>query len=208
MPTHAQNKVHFGVSILEVTLEDVIARRSDIKQTLQALRETEEGIARSNQLGWHSQDDLHQRDSELFTWLSQSIFDAGNQLIRHADKLPNDVPIFLSSLWANINDTHAWNAPHSHLPCEWSGCLYIDVNENPGPAESGIHPGDILFLDPVAVGTPYRKHSVVSYTPKNGQLFLFPGYLTHMVAPHHEEDPRISLAFNFRVDPDQLQKRS
>jgi len=34
---------------------------------------------------------------------------------------------------------------------------------------------------------------------KDGTLYLFPGYLLHMVAPHYEQDPRISMAFNFRI---------
>jgi uncharacterized protein (TIGR02466 family) len=200
----AENKLHFGVSILELTLPDIAPRQDEITALFMSLKSEEEGLARSNQLGWHSKDDLHVRDNSILKWLTQCIVQTGDKLIRHADHLGNDVPVLLTSMWVNINETGAWNAPHSHLPCEWSGCLYIDVNENPGPAESGIHPGDILFLDPVAVGAPYRKHSVVGYTPSVGKLFLFPGYLTHMVAPHQDEKPRISIAFNFRVNPEQL----
>ncbi len=132
-------------------------------------------------------------------WLTEQIYQLGVQLIRHAEGKVEEHPILLSSLWANINDFGAWNAPHAHLPCEWSGCIYVDVNETPSEESNGIHPGDIMFFDPAPVGLPYRKTPTVNYTPKNGTLYLFPGYLMHMVAPHYEEKPRISMAFNFRL---------
>ena len=195
----ADNRLHFGVPILEVQLDDVKARQTEIRSALLQLRETEQGIQRSNQRGWHSQDDLFNRKEAVYGWLSPMIFGVGGKLIRHAEKLPDDAEILLSSLWVNINDAGSWNAPHAHLPCEWSGALYIDVNENPPESQSGIHDGDILFFDPIPVGAPYRPATTVAYTPKIGTMFIFPSYLLHMVAPHFEEDPRISLAFNFRI---------
>ncbi|WP_430460791.1 TIGR02466 family protein [Thalassolituus sp. LLYu03] len=195
----ADNRLHFGVPILEVQLQEVRDRAADIAQALLQLRATESGIQRSNQRGWHSADDLFNRPEPVYPWLSDVIFQIAGKLIRHAERLPDDEELLLSSLWANINDAGAWNAPHAHLPCEWSGVLYIDVNETPAESQSGIHDGDILFFDPIPVGAPYRPAATVAYTPKIGTLYVFPSYLLHMVAPHFDERPRISLAFNFRI---------
>jgi len=200
MSLKAENRLHFGVPIFEAGLPNFAENREAIKQALLTMRANdEEGITRSNQRGWHSHDELHQTKEPILQWLTEQIYQVGAQLIRHAEKLPADAPIFLSSLWGNINDFGAWNAPHAHLPCEWSGVIYIDVNENPTERNGGICPGDIMFFDPVPVGAPYRPAATVNYTPKNGTMFMFPGYLLHMVAPHYDEDPRISMAFNFRL---------
>jgi len=200
MAIKAENRLHFGVPIFEASIANFAENREAIKQALIAMRAQDTtGITRSNQRGWHSKDDLHQSADPIFQWLTQQIYQVGSQLIRHAEKLAPEAPIFLSSLWGNINDFGAWNAPHAHLPCEWSGVIYIDVNEAPSERNAGIAPGDIMFFDPIPVGSPYRPAATVNYTPKNGTLFLFPGYLLHMVAPHYEETPRISMAFNFRL---------
>lgn len=200
MTTQVENRWHFGVPIFEAQLPGLKERREELKAAILAMRESDEaGIARSNQRGWHSKDDLHQTEDPTLKWVTEQIYQMGVQLIRHAEKAPQNAEIFLSSLWANVNDFGAWNAPHAHLPCEWSGCIYVDVNENPADEGTSTRPGDIMFFDPVPVGAPYRKSSTVSYTPKNGTLYLFPGYLMHMVAPHYEQDPRISMAFNFRL---------
>lgn len=200
MSLKAENRLHFGVPIFESELPQLGEHRQAIVDALQAMRrQDEKGVQRSNQRGWHSEDNLHQSTEPVLKWLTDQIYQLGNQLIRHAEKCPPESEIYLTSLWANINDFGAWNAPHAHLPCEWSGCVYIDVNETPASSENGIHDGDIMFFDPVPAGYPYRPASTVSYTPKNGTLYLFPGYLMHMVAPHYEDKPRISMAFNFRL---------
>ncbi|WP_196139543.1 TIGR02466 family protein [Aliikangiella sp. G2MR2-5] len=200
MSIKAENRSHFGVPIFESLIPTSPRELEDIKNQLLRLRDSDkEGISRSNQRGWHSDDNLHQSDSPVLQWLTEQVFQIGCQMIRHAERLPSESPVYLSSLWANINDFGAWNAPHAHLPCEWSGCVYIDVNETPQERNNGIAPGDIMFFDPIPVGAPYRPAATVNYTPKNGTMFLFPGYLLHMVAPHYDEKPRISVAFNFRL---------
>ena len=200
MTLKAENRLHFGVPIFESAIPGLDSQKDSLMQALANLRGVDsEGVSRSNNRGWHSKDDLHQSSDPAIQWITEQIYQLGNQMIRHAEKCPPESQIFLTSLWANINDFGAWNAPHAHLPCEWSGCVYIDVNENPEPSGNGIHDGDIMFFDPVPAGYPYRPASTVSYTPKNGTLYLFPGYLMHMVAPHYDDRPRISMAFNFRL---------
>ncbi len=195
----AENRLHFGVPIVEIEIDEVKARSEALALSLTALRSSDEGVQRSNQRGWHSSDDLFNHSADEIRWLSEMIYQVAGKLIRHADQMPEDAELLLSSMWANINDAGAWNAPHVHLPCEWSGVVYIDVPETHPEPVNGIRDGDILFLDPVPVGAPYRPATTISYTPKIGTMYVFPSYLMHMVAPHYNEKPRISVAFNFRV---------
>lgn len=195
----AENRLHFGVPIVEVQLPELCERAAEIAALLLEMRAQQAGIQRSNQRGWHSQDDLFNHPAPALQWLSEMIFQVAGKVIRHADHMPPETELLLSSMWANINDAGAWNAPHVHLPCEWSGVLYIDVPVAPPEGQGGIHDGDILFLDPVPVGAPYRPATTVAYTPQVGTMYVFPSYLMHMVAPHFNERPRISVAFNFRV---------
>lgn len=195
----AENRLHFGVPIVEIQSAEVREHAAEIAALLLDMRAQQTGIQRSNQRGWHSQDDLFNHPAPLLQWLSEMVFQVAGKLIRHADHMPENTELLLSSMWANINDAGAWNAPHVHLPCEWSGVVYIDVPSDPAEAGGGIHDGDILFFDPVPVGAPYRPATTVAYTPQVGTMYVFPAYLMHMVAPHFSERPRISVAFNFRV---------
>lgn len=199
MAIKVDNKLHFGQSIFQTELPDFEQHKAALLDAVQQLRNRDQGIDRSNQGGWHSHDQLQTEQHPEFQWLIQQLFDIGSRCISHAegDRLTDKV--LLSSCWVNVNPYGAWNAPHMHLPCEWSGVCYLDVNETPQQRGQGAKDGDIMFFDPQPFGAQYGKPPTVSYSPKNGGIFLFPGYLLHMVAPHLEQRERISIAFNFRL---------
>ena len=37
------------------------------------------------------------------------------------------------------------------------------------------------------------------FKPKEGDILVFPGFLSHQVLPNKNEDDRISVSFNFQV---------
>jgi len=106
--------------------------------------------------------------------------------------------LHMLSAWANINGKGDWNMPHNHLPCQWSGCFYVKVKE-----DSKIrNDGNIVFIDPSPFGPHFRQNSNATVQPKTGMMLIFPSYLMHMVEPHHEDEDRISIAFNMQwVEP-------
>ena len=57
---------------------------------------------------------------------------------------------------------------------------------------------DIEFFDPRGALPPFGKSLRIS--PKEGDLILFPGYLSHAVHPTMTRSPRISVSFNFHGD--------
>ena len=116
MSIKAENRLHFGVPIFEASLPVLEERRDELIELLLNMREQDKtGIQRSNQRGWHSDDDLHKSEEPVLKWLTEHVYQLGSHLIKHAEGMPVDSEIFMSSLWANINDFGAWNTPHFHV---------------------------------------------------------------------------------------------
>lgn len=113
--------------------------------------------------------------------------------------------------WANRNPAGAFNHAHVHPRALLSAVLYLQV-----PEESG----EIVFLDPrpqSQYGGTYVRWDPASqdeagreiardcfqpkwrFTPKPGELFLFPGWLHHYVDVNESSESRLSVAFNILV---------
>lgn len=84
----------------------------------------------------------------------------------------------IDSWWMNVNTPGEYTGWHAHNRWTRVGVLYVSV-----PA------GDIEFRQGGAYWTE---------TPKQGDLLVFPGELTHRVRPNNSEQVRISIAFNFK----------
>ncbi len=200
MNTHVESRWHFGVPILETSVPDFLEHQQGLIKAFQELRLNSKDMQRSNQGGWHSLDNLHHSQDPHIKWLTQEVLRIGSHSIRHIEGDEFKGKIGLNGLWVNINSHGNWNMPHSHLPNEWSGVVYISVPENPGKEKNPKQrDGDIIFMNPFPIGRQYNRAPSVSYEPKNGFMFLFPGYLLHMVAPHNGAEDRISVAFNFKL---------
>jgi uncharacterized protein (TIGR02466 family) len=175
------------------------ARQQALISEILSLRELKTGIKVSNKGGWHSQKNLHQSESADIRWLMGEIVKASNSCVHHVKTAPEGARIALAASWANINESGDWNAPHAHFPADWSGVFYIRANQKQEETIRSENDGDILFFDPLPLGPQYRRPPAIYKKPNNGFMFLFPSYLVHMVAPHFEQEPRISVSFNFRV---------
>lgn len=201
MGTEVENRVHFGVPIMEARIDGLAERQAALVARCHALREAQPGLRRSNQGGWHSDSDLFRSEDPDLRWLIRQVGTLGTQLVRHQEGTKFTGQVVMTDFWININDTGSWNAPHLHLPAEWSGVVYIDVENARRQRPEGSIDGDILFFDPVPAGQQYGRNPNINYTPVDGAMYLFPGWLLHMVAPHQATVPRISAAFNFRLAP-------
>lgn len=195
-----ENRLHFGLSIFEAELPYIQKNQQALAEHFLQMQQTEgDALTRSNHGGWHSQDNLQQSGDPLIQGLTADIKNISTACVQHAQPELAAKGLRLTSAWANINHAGHWNTPHQHLPCEWSGVAYI---QTPNVAEKKVgscQDGDILFFDPLPLGQQYQRSPYHPYTPKQGNMFIFPSYLLHMVAPHFEQEPRISVAFNFRL---------
>lgn len=98
--------------------------------------------------------------------------------------------------WANINDNGAWNRPHLHNGCFYSGVFYIHADGDEG---------DLTFIDTnhkIAGAFPGNNRMIESHQiqPKTGHLYIFPSGLMHMVEPNLTNKDRYSISFNLDVN--------
>ena len=141
--------------------------------------------------GWQSNDGCNQRP--IWQKVIRVIKDKVNHEVlpfHHVDT--SKIQLDMGNMWANINDKGAWNTPHRHNGCWYSGAFYVCAEGDEG---------DIIFTD--------KNEQVLSQSPINskvtdhhrerptsGTLLLFPSGLLHMVSPNITDKDRYSVAFN------------
>ena len=163
----------------------------------------EKGIVRSNSLGWHSAVDMHNRKE--YNTLTKELFKMQEEIYQAEGYHPDTEPI-CDNMWGNVNYKYSHNKNHVHPGAQWSGVYYIKTPPNCG---------HIWFTDPCGEkhldmpimadkqNKPIHYWREVHYTPIEGRLIMFPGWLTHEVAQNMcdlkgEKGWRVSVSFNFK----------
>jgi len=110
--------------------------------------------------------------------------------------------IEVTAAWVNYMKAGEFNPPHMHPECDFSSVVFLDIpkeleEENSKYVGTAEGPGSLQFM----CGEP-MKHSINQKTffPENGDFFMFPGILRHLVFPFTSNVERISLAANYLVD--------
>ena len=101
----------------------------------------------------------------------------------------------IGNSWANINDHLAWNRPHLHNGCWYSGVFYIKADGDEGNIEFYDTHVKVVSDFPACA----RTRSMESFAPTEGELILFPSGLMHMVEPNITKKDRYSISFNIEV---------
>jgi len=191
----------FATPVLTFSITNAAQLNRRLVEDIEIARAASPGIQISNQRGWHSKQDLFQREEPSFRYLCQCL----GRLVLAATKevaprLDLDAYRLQISGWINVNGKGAYNTPHDHAGNTWSGCYYVKV-----PARVEGRSGDLEFLDPrtnvKAGGVPESPFfaNTVSIYPREGNVLLFPSYLRHWVYPNEADEQRISIAFNARL---------
>jgi uncharacterized protein (TIGR02466 family) len=164
----------------------------------------QEGIIRSNSLGWHSAVDMHHRNeyNHFTKWLITQVGEVFKDMKYHKESYA-----MCDNMWANINKRYSHNRNHTHPGALWSGVYYIQAPKDSGKIwfTDPRNEAHILWCTYDKKERPLRALREVYYEPIPGRLILFPGWLTHEVEPNlnkefDENDPngwRYSISFNF-----------
>jgi uncharacterized protein (TIGR02466 family) len=100
--------------------------------------------------------------------------------------------------WINFNPTHAYNRRHCHPGSTVSGVFYIKYPKDSCSPISFFRSreySDYGWSKHLIKDIPEMNSSLM-YTPKEGELILFPSYLEHEVSPNKSKEDRISMSFN------------
>jgi uncharacterized protein (TIGR02466 family) len=153
----------------------------------------------SNVLGWHSVNNLHERDR--FSEFTQII---DLNVLEVAKFLGWDLQQFslsITTCWAIVNGKFASNSVHNHPNSILSGVYYLKAPENCGGIYfSDPRPASQMLIPPVTEFNLWTFPKV-SYKPHEGTMLLFPSWLLHGVEMNMSEEIRISLSFNIGMTP-------
>lgn len=146
--------------------------------------------------GWQSNDRVD--DNPIFQKCIRQIKKKVREEIAPTLGMKNTTVNFHNA-WANINDNMAWNKPHLHNGCMYSGAFYIQGDGDEGHFVA-------VDTDYKFVGNVPRSQTAVresySVAPKTGFLIMFPSGLMHMVEPNPTQKDRYSISFNLDFDGD------
>ena len=117
----------------------------------------------------------------------------------------------LSELWVNFMKKHEFNPPHDHSD-QLSFVIFLKVPEEIIQEQKDYRgksggPGSLSFL----YGEGNRQAiTYQSMHPKEGDMFIFPAWLKHYVAPFYSDVTRISVSGNVAdsVQLNQLKKHA
>jgi uncharacterized protein (TIGR02466 family) len=184
----------FAAPLYAVTVADAGEHKKGLRAAIERHREVVPLPTGSHRNAWRTTKALHKADDPHVAWLSARILELVSRALADQHEDWKHVVPGIEAMWANVGGFGAWLAPHNHHPRPWSGVYYVSGAPPPSPGEAD-RGGQIAFLHPNPVAQPRS----VAYAPTDGLLFLFPGWLDHMVHPNLREDERVSVAFNIAL---------
>jgi len=116
----------------------------------------------------------------------------------YSKNMKKDIRVSILNFWINKNYKNSYNAPHVHPGANFSGVYYVNVSKKEGKllflkdTASCFTSNDMFFK-----GVDFNE--VYQVQPVNNSFVLFPANLNHMVEPHNDNKPRISVSFNVNV---------
>ena len=137
---------------------------------------------------------------QFVPYISQvlGVYDQAFQKHKNVYYKPEDRPQYLlSAMWVNYMKKNEFNPPHDHGD-ELSFVIFLDVPEQLQQEQKDYignsgGPGSLGFL----YGEGNRQ--AITYQaihPKNRDMFIFPAWVKHYVAPFYSDVTRISVAGN------------
>ena len=137
--------------------------------------------------------------NKILPFLSQyiGVYDQAYQkyVNKPYDKMPEYV---LSALWMNYQRPNDFNPPHDHdgklsfvIYCSMPKELKKEHEEFKGRS---CGPGGIQFI---YGNGPRDAITYMSFLPDEGDMFIFPAWLKHWVAPYKSDCTRITVSGNF-----------
>ena len=195
----------FPVPIISYVWPETAELNAELRRLSLARERETKGRSKSNFGGWHSETGLLEwlgdAGKALVERMAQMVNYATAQLLMAHGREPTDMT-WTYQAWVNVNRSADFNKTHTHPGATWSGTYYGEPGDSEANADSGT-PLQIMdpFLSRDSTFFPGLIRTSVFIRPVAGMMVLFPSYVPHMVFAHRGNQPRISIAFNFRKEP-------
>jgi|TARA_R100000149_G_scaffold52756_1_gene22651 uncharacterized protein (TIGR02466 family) len=149
-----------------------------------------EGVKISNKNGFQTPNIFHQ-------YIHEKILEWVATVLKKEYIFKKEFEIQLLNLWINQNKKYSYNDPHTHPESDLSGVYYLDVPKNSGDIYFKDFKKEFSSLNNFFIHRDFMSYkSIKNY--KN-QFLLFPSNFIHGVDINMTESPRVSVAFNIRL---------
>ena len=152
----------------------------------------------SNQSGGYQSDNLNYKE-DPFSLLTNKISD---KLYNYGEYLKIKTPVFLDSMWFNVNHYKDYNVEHNHSGV-FSGVYYVKTPKDCGNIK--FFHGYFDEYNHTWSKIKFKNYNTTNsstymYPVNENQLFLFPSFLKHSFLPNlNQKEERISISFNFQI---------
>ena len=167
------------------------------QEALSRKEQNPRGMFFTNENCWRSSFKYNNIDW-LLTELEQVLSQAVNYYSQTDPLFPQKAPFYGTpeiDYWTNINEPGSKNSLHSHGTYHFVGVFYIQ-SENTG---------DIVFHNPANLLEECNPNgpfvSRMAFTPRDGDLLLWPAWVPHEVEMNLSKQQRINIAFNIKFKP-------
>lgn len=96
--------------------------------------------------------------------------------------------------WINVNQPGSRNVLHNHPGSHLSGVFYLQADQTGGLR----FPNPSLLAGNHSATGPFTRDFI--FTPNDGDLIIFPGWMPHEVEPNLSNKQRINIAFDTVFD--------
>ena len=186
---------NWGPCVVKLKIKDEFKKLllNEAKNNTQDYREKLAGIL-DHETGYNAES-----KKKILPLLSQylGVYDQAYQryVNKPYDKMPEYV---LSALWINHQKPNEFNPPHDHDGA-LSFVIYLDIpealkKEHAEYKGKSCGPGGIQFI---YGNGPRDAITYMSFMPEEGDMYIFPAWLKHWVAPYKSDCTRVSVSGNF-----------
>ncbi len=169
----------------KLLLSEAKKNKIDFKDKLAGILESETGYSEESK-------------KIVLPQLSQCLGIYNQAYVKHVNKPFDKQPEYiLASMWINHQKQHEFNPPHDH-DGKLSFVTYLSIpeelkKENSEYKGKSCGPGGIQFM----YGDGIRDCvTIYSIFPEENDMFIFPAWLKHWVAPYKSDVTRISVSGN------------
>lgn len=196
---------YYNVKQFKLLSADIFVSKAGTAEQIQQLKE--EALARqkadpagmmfTNEGCWRSSFEYDNIDW-LLKELAQTLGQAVGYYSQTDPLFPQKAPFYGQpeiDYWTNINEPNSKNSLHSHGTYHFVGCYYIQATGT----------GDLVFHNPANLLEECNPNgpfvSRQAFTPKDGDLIVWPAWVPHEVEINFSSQQRINIAFNIRFRP-------